>query len=46
MTARLNMHEAVTEKTAQEWESYPGFADHHLCEVKALLDASGSDYAA
>lgn len=37
--------EAVAEKTAQEWESYPGFAEAHLREIKALLDASGSDYA-
>ena len=36
----------VAEKTAQEWESYPGLADHHLREVKALLDGAGSDYAA
>ena len=40
------LSDAVAEKTAQEWESYPGFADHHLREVKALLDAAGSDYAA
>lgn len=38
--------EAVAEKTAQEWESYPGFAEAHLREIKALLDKEGSDYAA
>ncbi len=38
--------EAVAEKTAQEWEAYPGFAEAHLKELKALLDAEGSDYAA
>lgn len=37
--------EAIAEKTAQEWEAYPGFADAHLRELKALLDAEGSDYA-
>ena len=35
----------VAEKTAREWEDYPGYADHHLNEIKALLDAKGSDYA-
>lgn len=38
--------DAIAEKTAQEWESYPGFADAHLREIKALLDAEGDDYAA
>jgi ribulose-5-phosphate 4-epimerase/fuculose-1-phosphate aldolase len=37
--------EAIAEKTAQEWETYPGFAEAHLREIKALLDAAGSDYA-
>lgn len=37
--------EAVAEKTAQEWESYPGFAEAHLREIRALLEAEGSDYA-
>jgi len=40
------LSEAVAEKTAREWESYPGFADAHLRELKALLDAEGADYAA
>lgn len=37
--------EAVAEKTAQEWEAYPGFAEAHLREIRALLDAGCSDYA-
>ena len=37
--------DAIAEKTAQEWETYPGFAEAHLREIKALLDAAGSDYA-
>jgi ribulose-5-phosphate 4-epimerase/fuculose-1-phosphate aldolase len=37
--------DAVAEKTAQEWESYPGFAEAHLREIKALLDEDGSTYA-
>jgi ribulose-5-phosphate 4-epimerase/fuculose-1-phosphate aldolase len=35
----------VAEKTAQEWEAYPGFAEAHLREIKALLDESGDGYA-
>ncbi|MBE0553826.1 MAG: class II aldolase/adducin family protein [Rhodobacteraceae bacterium] len=37
--------DAVAEKAAQEWENYPGFADLHLREMKAILDEEGSDYA-
>lgn len=37
--------DAIAEKTAQEWEAYPGFADHHLSEIKALLDEAGAAYA-
>ena len=37
--------DAVAEKTAQEWENYPGFATLHLREMKAILDEEGSDYA-
>jgi ribulose-5-phosphate 4-epimerase/fuculose-1-phosphate aldolase len=36
----------IAEKTAQEWESYPDLGGAHLSELKALLDAEGSDYAA
>ena len=39
------LSDAVAEKTAQEWDAYPGFADFHLSEIKALLDAEGSTYA-
>ncbi|MFN3846613.1 MAG: class II aldolase and adducin N-terminal domain-containing protein [Paracoccaceae bacterium] len=35
----------IAEKTAQEWETYPGFADDHLREVKAILDTDSPDYA-
>lgn len=37
--------DAIAEKTAQEWEAYPGFAEAHLRELRALLDGEGSDYA-
>ena len=37
--------DAIAEKTAQEWEAYPGFAEAHLRELRALLDTEGSDYA-
>lgn len=37
--------EAVAEKTAREWEAYPGFAEAHLREIRALLEAEGSDFA-
>lgn len=35
----------IAEKTAREWAAYPGFAEAHLRELRALLDAEGSDYA-
>ena len=37
--------EAVAEKTAQEWEAYPGFAEAHLRELRAILDAEDPAYA-
>lgn len=37
--------DAIAEKTAQEWESYPGYAEAHLREVRAMLEARGSDFA-
>ena len=40
------LSDEIAEKTAQEWEAYPGFAVAHLNELKALLDAEASDYAA
>jgi ribulose-5-phosphate 4-epimerase/fuculose-1-phosphate aldolase len=39
------LSDAVAEKTAQEWEDYPGYAATHLREIKALLDMRQSDYA-
>lgn len=38
------LSEAVAEKTARQWETYPGFADLHLAELKAILDEEGSTY--
>ncbi len=38
--------DAVAEKTAREWDGYPGFADAHLRELKAILDSEGSDFRA
>jgi ribulose-5-phosphate 4-epimerase/fuculose-1-phosphate aldolase len=37
--------DAIAEKTAQEWEAYPGFADAHLAELRAILDAEDPGYA-
>jgi ribulose-5-phosphate 4-epimerase/fuculose-1-phosphate aldolase len=34
----------VAKVTAQQWEEYPGLADDHLREVKALLDREQPDY--
>jgi ribulose-5-phosphate 4-epimerase/fuculose-1-phosphate aldolase len=39
------LSEEVAEKTAQEWESYPGFAEAHMREMKAILDAEDPTYA-
>jgi ribulose-5-phosphate 4-epimerase/fuculose-1-phosphate aldolase len=35
----------IAEKTAREWEAYPGFADAHLHELRAILDAGDPGYA-
>ena len=40
------LSDEVAEKTAQEIEAYPGQADRHFEELKAILDEDGSDYAA
>lgn len=37
--------DAVAEKTAQEWDAYPDFADAHLRELRAILDDEGDRYA-
>lgn len=34
----------IAEKTAAEIESYPGQAERHLSELKAILDEEGSNY--
>lgn len=39
------LSDAVAEKTAREWESYPGFAEAHLRELRAILDAEDPRYA-
>ena len=39
------LSDAGAEKTAQELDDYPGQAERHLSELKAILDAEGSDYA-
>ena len=37
--------DAIAEKTAQEWEAYPGFAKTHLQELRAILDTEADSYA-
>lgn len=37
--------DAVAEKTAREWQDYPDAGTAHLAELRAILDAEGSDYA-
>jgi ribulose-5-phosphate 4-epimerase/fuculose-1-phosphate aldolase len=39
------LSDEIAEKTAMEWQTYPGYAEAHLREVKALLDEDGSNYA-
>ncbi|MGB7205779.1 MAG: class II aldolase and adducin N-terminal domain-containing protein [Anderseniella sp.] len=39
------LSDEVAEKTASELENYPGQADCHLNELKAILDDEGSNYA-
>ena len=36
---------SIAEKTADEIDTYPGQAERHLAELKAILDEEGSDYA-
>jgi ribulose-5-phosphate 4-epimerase/fuculose-1-phosphate aldolase len=38
------LSDEIAEKTAREWEGYPGLADAFLKEIRALLDEEGSDY--
>ncbi|MDE0716851.1 MAG: class II aldolase and adducin N-terminal domain-containing protein [Rhodospirillaceae bacterium] len=35
----------IAERTASEIEGYPGQAERHFAEIRAILDAEGSDYA-
>lgn len=35
----------IAEKTAAEIDAYPGQAERHLAELKAILDEEGSNYA-
>ena len=35
----------IAERTASEIERYPGQAERHFAEIRAILDAEGSDYA-
>lgn len=39
------LSDEIAEKTAQELDDYPGQAEAHLREIKAVLDAEGSTYA-
>jgi ribulose-5-phosphate 4-epimerase/fuculose-1-phosphate aldolase len=39
------LSDEIAEKTASELDDYPGQADRHLEELKAILDAESSDYA-
>lgn len=40
------LSDAVAAKTADEIQEYEGSGDNHLAELRAILDAEGSDYAA
>ncbi len=40
------LSDEVAEKTARDLDDYPGQAEAHMNEIKAILDAEGSDYAA
>lgn len=39
------LSDEIAEKTAKELDHYPGQAEAHLREIKAVLDAENSDYA-
>ena len=39
------LSDEIAEKTAQEINDYPGQAEQHLAEIKAILDEEGSTYA-
>lgn len=39
------LSDEVAEKAAREQEEYPGQAERHMSDMKAILDREGSDYA-
>ncbi|QYK41841.1 MAG: class II aldolase/adducin family protein [Paracoccaceae bacterium] len=39
------LSDEVAERVAREMEDYPGQAERHLAELRAILDSEGSDYA-
>jgi ribulose-5-phosphate 4-epimerase/fuculose-1-phosphate aldolase len=39
------LSDEIAEKTAAEIDAYPGQAERHLAELKAILDEEGSNYA-
>ena len=39
------LSDEVAEQTARDIEEYPGLAENHLAELKAILDDEGSSYA-
>lgn len=39
------LSDEVAERTAREWEAYPGFAASHLRELRAILDVEDPAYA-
>ncbi len=39
------LSDEVAEKTALEWETYPGYAEAHLREVVAILASRNTDFA-
>ena len=39
------LSDQIAEKTAAELDDYPGQAERHLAELRAILDEEGSNYA-
>lgn len=40
------LSDEIAEKTASEMDEYPEQGEHHLAELKKILDSEGSDYSA
>jgi ribulose-5-phosphate 4-epimerase/fuculose-1-phosphate aldolase len=38
------LSDEIAEKTARQWENFPGLANKHFRELKAILDAEEPDY--